>query len=625
MYLRSLIMIILLLVSQVVSQQMFLQTPSNTSVRSGATFTLHCLVHNLLGQCYWKKDGVHVGPEPGKYDWLSGGGGRGGVGDCSLRVSDASPVYDEGEWQCQVSAGNIALRDSLVSTSITVTIISPPTSVNIIINSDQEMECVTESHPASRLQLLVDDEMIGDDEQVDVRTEAGGWRSSLSLSRLLTRSNHNKTVKCVSSHPQSNTILATSTILKIAHAPEILRVSSDHQFYSAGDTAVLQCQVTGHPAPAVTWRHAVTKNIVSDNRELIIEDLDNDSDGPYECIAENSEGKTVSEEVKVNIISAPVIQEPEIKEHFIIRGESFSLDCSTRSTPEAAVRWFHKSLSGDISVITVDDDDDDDSLIIENIDYSDAGEYLCEASNIAGTTLGHVVTLTVAGAPAITRVISSNMTAVVGESLHIVLETCAVPEPEIVISRNDVNLNTSFVLEKKNGGCYEATASLEMVDTALSGEYSVTVVNNLGSESVSAELHVLNHAMLPWETVTGISAGILLITSLILSSVIIIVRRCNRRRDVSVESSGTNTSDISEHITVAGSKEELIRKEFMNNPAQPVLYSELSFPVSSNCGSMRIKKGDHYTDLMSVYNSTIKHNLRISEASSSRNVVIKYV
>jgi hypothetical protein len=52
-----------------------------------------------------------VGIYQGKYEWA----GNPDVGDCSLRVMNAALEYDDGEWECQVTASDFAAQDALTS------------------------------------------------------------------------------------------------------------------------------------------------------------------------------------------------------------------------------------------------------------------------------------------------------------------------------------------------------------------------------------------------------------------------------------------------------------------------------------------------------------------------------
>ena len=53
-------------------------------------------------------------------------------------------------------------------------------------------------------------------------------------------------------------------------------------------------------------------------------------------------------------------------------------------------------------------------------------------------------------------------------------------------------------------------------------------------------------------------------------------------------------------------------------PAPPRLYTQLSLPTASNCGSMRRKRAEHCSSLLEVYRETVTRNLALSGDPQSR-------
>jgi hypothetical protein len=91
--------------------QKFSTVPTYQEVDPEGEAVLRCVVADLKGECRWEKDGVPVGLYEHKYEWV----GEPQKGECSLRVRNASMEYDNGVWQCQVTASDFKQRDTLVS------------------------------------------------------------------------------------------------------------------------------------------------------------------------------------------------------------------------------------------------------------------------------------------------------------------------------------------------------------------------------------------------------------------------------------------------------------------------------------------------------------------------------
>ena len=91
--------------------QEFIEAPTYREVNPGGEVVLPCVVKNKAGECRWEKDGTPVGMYENKYEWH----GQVQEGDCSLKVKEANIDYDNGVWQCQVTASDFTQRDTLIS------------------------------------------------------------------------------------------------------------------------------------------------------------------------------------------------------------------------------------------------------------------------------------------------------------------------------------------------------------------------------------------------------------------------------------------------------------------------------------------------------------------------------
>ena len=108
--------------------QRFLVVPTYTETNPGQSVTLRCEVANKGGECRWEKDGSPVGIFRDKYEWA----GDTAAGDCSLVIRDVEAEYDDGVWQCQVTASNFRRADSLISDGAEVVVRSPPRALHLL-------------------------------------------------------------------------------------------------------------------------------------------------------------------------------------------------------------------------------------------------------------------------------------------------------------------------------------------------------------------------------------------------------------------------------------------------------------------------------------------------------------
>ena len=625
-----------LLVSPVSSQepprspvQRFLITPKDRIVSAGASLTLECVIANIGGQCSWERDGIPVGLYPDKYHLADSE-----AGDCSLTILEASPEWDEGEWRCQVSAGDIARADSLISPPARLTVTQPPSEVSLVTTEDRGPRCVTSaSNPPAEIKVLLDNEVISIEEaQENVRLDNGGWRSSLDLASVMVRPNNRRTLRCVAQHGVTNTSLVTSTVLNVTFPPTVisarLETAADRKqnYYLPGDPAVLQCEVESNPAASIRWRHVVTGRMTaaSGTGQAVIK-VEGDTGGEYECVAENELGVSVSAPVGLSLAHAPRVasggrQQSDLRVSF---GENLTFLCEAFAIPKPDYRWLLKDPSGDISIVA-----SSALLTIDSAGYQHTGEFLCEASNVMGTSLGDVHKVSVEGRPVIQNppTVKSNFTITSGDKFSFAIEVCSRPEPNVSWHKDSQEIH-SHSLERIREGCILSTLTLRDIGLADAGQYRMVVSNSLGDDSVTMQLHV-TAAGLTKDLIIGAGAGATMILFVILApAIIFVIHRRSRNNVITTQSSGSNTNKCSdiENPSQHGSKEELIvdkglaKSALTSEAADPVivrnLYTQLGFPKSSNCGSMRRKKENHYNDMIQVYNATISRNLNLNPGS----------
>ena len=109
----NLVIFQLTIIVQVFTQQLFEEPPTNQEVGPGEDVILSCVIVNKVGECRWEKDGTPVGIYNNKYEWAHPE--EKAFGDCSLHIKNASFEYDNGVWQCQVTASDFTQKDTLIS------------------------------------------------------------------------------------------------------------------------------------------------------------------------------------------------------------------------------------------------------------------------------------------------------------------------------------------------------------------------------------------------------------------------------------------------------------------------------------------------------------------------------
>ena len=587
--------------------QQFILTPSNMTVSPGSRLTLPCLVQHKGGECRWERDGLPVGLFPEKYRMVDGE-----AGDCSLVVEDARLEWDEGWWQCQVSASHIVLADSLISARARLTVRTPPADLEV---SEDWCQVGLASPPAS-IQVMLDDTPLTTSQE-DEMLETGGWRSRVSVSHLMTPDNNGKTLSCKAEH-EGEVRAEVELRLDIPFPPRILKVETDKELYRPGDSALLTCTVTSNPPASVSWSRGGERLDSSEEGRLVIVQVDSDTSGLYTCTADNGLGQAVSSPVQLSLARPPVILNsslPPLVE--LSRGQTLSVRCQAEGLPRPEYRWLHRSSEGDVKLVS-----EEQQLAVNTVDYHTAGQYLCEATNLLGEDLSHVITVHIKGSPKLSKS-ASNESSQLGTSFQTEIEFCANPVPDIIwllkdeklISSNLSGVSISDDSSKSHPNCYTSLLRFDSLEKRHSGQYQVVLSNSLGNDTFDLQLEVEGEELtMSGECLIAIGGGLgaaLIVLVLIICTVLSSLRQARGGGKQSA-TAGTSTAQTDCEVG-QGERQTDNCQELMENiscpPPAPPAYNQLLYPKSSNCGSMRRKKEEHYKDMMNIYHTAIKHNL----------------
>ena len=634
-----------LLASQATGLQSFIRVPTYSETNPGEAVVLGCEVENKGGECRWEKDGSPVGLFPGKYEWA----GDVTAGNCSILILEASAEYDDGVWQCQVTASNFKKGDSLISDGAEVVVRTAPArlyfmskqgvvepsqqAVNATAGSRMDIKCVTTGgNPVPRISFsLAGRPLVTENSQLNKRLAGGGWESSLQLSYIPSRSEDGARLGCEVLHEALRAPLESEARLSVSFAPTVVRVTTNTSRADQGETVSLQCQVEANPRPAILWSRLSQPGVVLGRGEnFLIRNIDQSRDDVYVCQAENEVGigEGRSEPIKTN--HAPVIHQVGPSDNImLILGQSLSLSCSAEASPPPRYTWLHTAPSGHSRVVS---EDGQAQLVVEAVTYEESGEYFCVAENtLAGEvrqTTSQPILVEVRGAPVIqeeeeeTRLVSGGA----GGSAQVRIKFCSNPTP-VLSWRLDQDILTQnhrreFDIET-NTADHCATSVLRLRDLTEedSGFYLLTVENDHGHSVQRIQL-VVTKSLLSREIIIAIVAGSLLTTAILLF--VVISRCCSARAEAGtevkdVESCGTSTtSDNNKNEKLEQSDDDIMvfnesYEKFEHDifptslaPAYKHSYNELcNFPRSSNGGSMRVSNQRDVDKMINMYNSNI--------------------
>ncbi|KFO32803.1 Immunoglobulin superfamily member 10 [Fukomys damarensis] len=252
---------------------------------------------------------------------------------------------------------------------------------------------------------------------------------------------------CLASNPFGTDRLHV-TLSVVSYPPRILERQTKEITVHSGSTVELKCRVEGRPRPTISWilanqtvvseaSQGKTQALVTSDGTLVIHNLSIYDRGFYKCIASNPAGQD-SGLVKIQVIAAPpIILEQKRQDMVGIWGESLTLPCTAKGSPQPTVHWV---LSDGTAVKPLQFTNSklllysNGSLHIRNIVSADRGTYECIATSSTGSER-RVVILTVREQETIPRieVASQKRTEVnLGDKLLLNCSATGEPKPKII-------------------------------------------------------------------------------------------------------------------------------------------------------------------------------------------------
>ncbi|XP_013374071.1 PREDICTED: immunoglobulin superfamily member 10 isoform X2 [Chinchilla lanigera] len=238
------------------------------------------------------------------------------------------------------------------------------------------------------------------------------------------------------------------TLSVVSYPPRILERHIKEITVHSGSTVELKCRAEGRPSPTISWILAnqtvvseasqrKTRALVTSDGTLVIHNLSIYDRGFYKCMASNPVGQD-SWLIKIQVIAAPpVILEQKRQDVVGIWGESLTLPCTAKGSPQPTVHWV---LSDGTEVKPLQFTNSklllysNGSLHIRNIVSADRGTYECIATSSTGSER-RVVMVTVKEQETIPRinVASQRWTEVnVGDKLLLNCSATGEPKPKII-------------------------------------------------------------------------------------------------------------------------------------------------------------------------------------------------
>ncbi|XP_041129698.1 basement membrane-specific heparan sulfate proteoglycan core protein-like isoform X5 [Polyodon spathula] len=448
--------------------------PSPASVQEGKSLDLKCIVRGAPAPSItWHRSG---GPLASNHQ----------VVGPQLRILQATSA-DSGEYICRASSIS-GVQQATVSLSITATssrqqtpIISiEPHSASVIQGQSASFRCRVYSGAQP---IRIEWKMANNQPLLDnVKMTQDGSVITISNSHH----GNQGAYRCVASNPFG---ITHSIVSLLVQAPPTVSVTPQGPVrVKVGEPINLECLGMGEPRPTVSWRRVdSTQRVVlqspvpiDSNAVMQVLAARPEDAGTYTCVARNPVG-SAQKQVEVVVEGGsvvPTIPKVSVAEPMVIAVErgTTTLRCTATGYPIPTITWskLRAPLPWQHKVVN-------NSLVIPNLGRQDSGQYICNATNAAGTS--EITIMLDVESPPYATLLPDDLTVRVGEVIR--LQCLAHGTHPLQYHWSKVNGTLPTRAEVQEG-----TLQINLATAADSGTYKCVVKNNVGTTDALAKVNV---------------------------------------------------------------------------------------------------------------------------------------
>lgn len=170
--------------------------------------------------------------------------------------------------------------------------------------------------------------------------------------------------------------------------PPSARIEPERQTVAQGSLIEIRCVATGNPSPQIEWSKvggSIPDNVGRTGEVLRIDRADISDRGVYVCQVENTAGKSLASAiVEVERRESPQIEMYPSRQQTVVKDGSALFQCRiTAGIPSPTLTW---TRSNGQRLPTTAEEIQGGVLRFNRVTGEEAGQYVCTAENIAGTT-----------------------------------------------------------------------------------------------------------------------------------------------------------------------------------------------------------------------------------------------
>ncbi|XP_048587479.1 hemicentin-2 isoform X1 [Nematostella vectensis] len=411
----------------------FFQSPKNETVTEKSNVTLTCQLE-CKPKCSvtWLKDNTPLDTSPDRITVTH----PGSYGNTTSSLTITNLVRtDEARYSCKAinAAGEKSSEQGLLTVNY------PPKFLESLKPEETRNEtdnltltCKLEGKPLATVVWLKDNTELKPDSRLII-TQPSLVESGESTLKIINVNRHDEAYYKCRANNTVDTTTSNSTSVVVQYPPKFFQ-SPKNETVTEKSNVTLTCQLECKPKCSVTWLKDNTPLDTSPDRitvthpgsygnttsSLTITNLVRTDEARYSCKAINAAGEKSSEQGLLTVNYPPkILSSP--KSITKIEGNEVTLSCKVEGKPAVTVAWFNGSSemtsSGNIEISgTSVPGVWFSNLTIKGVSRYDEGNYKCEASNGANTSVSDVAKLTVNFPPRIFKT-SANQTREEGQQI----------------------------------------------------------------------------------------------------------------------------------------------------------------------------------------------------------------
>nr|XP_036865807.1 hemicentin-1 [Manis javanica] len=359
-----------------------------------------------------------------------------------------------------------------------------PVEISVIVNNPLELNCIASGIPAPKITWMKDGRPLPQINQV--QTLGGGEVLQISSAQVEDTGRYT----CLASSPAGDD--DKEYLVRVLVPPNIAGTGESQDFTVLQNRQLtLECKSDAVPPPVITWLKNEERlqptprvRILSGGRYLQINNADLSDTANYTCVASNIAGKMTREFILT--VNVP----PNIKngpQGLVIHlNKSTVLECFAEGVPTPRITWRKDGavLSGNHARYSILENG---FLHIQSALITDAGRYLCMATNAAGTDRRRI-DLEVHVPPSI-ALGPTNVTVTVNVQTTLACEATGIPKPSISWRKNGQLLNVD---QNQNSYRLLSSGSLVIISPSVddTATYECMVTNDAGEDKRTMDLTV---------------------------------------------------------------------------------------------------------------------------------------